>query len=205
MKKTIFFPIIAIVMVSALLLSVSFGVKGMANRNVNEARLKEMQTLLPGSKIFIEEDYTGEDDNIRSIHKAENGYVIETVVYGYAGDITMMIGVNNQGYVTGIVVTDMSDTVGLGANALTDHKFLAQFLNVNRKVAIGATDSTNAFSSATDTMDSTDSIYVDGITGATVTSKAIAKSINSAIAFVTGADVESSATSQMWDSRLNMR
>ena len=37
-------------------------------------------------------------------------------------------------------------------------------------------------------------VEVDGITGATVTSKAIARSVNSAVGFVTGADVSSSAT-----------
>ena len=35
---------------------------------------------------------------------------------------------------------------------------------------------------------------VDGVTGATVTSKAVVKAVNSAKAFVTGADVSSSAT-----------
>ena len=38
-------------------------------------------------------------------------------------------------------------------------------------------------------------VYVDAITGATVTSKAIARSVNSAVAYVTGADVASAATS----------
>ena len=40
-----------------------------------------------------------------------------------------------------------------------------------------------------------DTVDVDGITGATVTSKAIARSVNSAVAFVTGADISSGATS----------
>ena len=105
----------------------------------------------------------------------------------------MLVGVNNNGKVTGMVVTDLSETYGLGANALTDHAFLAQFLNQNGEMAI--TTGEDAFSSATQTGDSENSTYVDGITGATVTSKAIAKSINSAVAFITGADVESGATS----------
>jgi Na+-translocating ferredoxin:NAD+ oxidoreductase RnfG subunit len=36
---------------------------------------------------------------------------------------------------------------------------------------------------------------VDAITGATVTSKAVVRSVNSAVAFVTGADTDSGATS----------
>ena len=34
-----------------------------------------------------------------------------------------------------------------------------------------------------------------GITGATVTSKAVVRCVNSAVAYVTGADIESGATS----------
>ncbi|PWM07238.1 MAG: hypothetical protein DBX98_03060, partial [Clostridiales bacterium] len=37
--------------------------------------------------------------------------------------------------------------------------------------------------------------YVDGIAGATVSSKAIARCVNSAVAYVTGADTQTGATS----------
>lgn len=195
MKKTVFLPISAILVATVLLFAVSGGLAGVEKANVAKARLEKMQTLLPGSTEFTEEAYTGEDANIRSVHKAENGYVIETTVYGYASDITMLIGVNNIGRVTGMVVTDMAETFGLGGNALSDHEFLAQFLTINTSAAIETGGGADAFSSATGTTDAEDSVYVDGITGATVTSKAIAKSINSAIAYVTGADVESGATS----------
>jgi Na+-translocating ferredoxin:NAD+ oxidoreductase RnfG subunit len=69
----------------------------------------------------------------------------------------------------------MNETFGLGANALNDHEFLAQFLNTSGEAAVG----TN----------------VDAISGATVTSKAIARCVNSAVAYVTGADADSGATS----------
>ena len=72
------------------------------------------------------------------------------------------------------MVRELSETVGLGAKALKDHKFLSQFLNTSEQTEVG-TD-------------------VDAISGATVTSKAIAKSVNSAVAFVTGADIDSGAT-----------
>ena len=193
MKKGILAPVGAIVIAALVLAGANFGLKEVAQKNAEAKRLWLMQTILPESETFAEEEYTGEDANICSVHKAENGYVVETSVYGYAGEITMLVGVNNKGKVTGMVVTDMSETYGLGANALTDHVFLAQFLNQNGEMAI--TTGEDAFSSATQTGDSENSTYVDGITGATVTSKAIAKSINSAVAFITGADVESGATS----------
>ena len=86
----------------------------------------------------------------------------------------MMIGVNNDGHVTGLVVRDLSETIGLGRDALTDHEFLAQFLNTSGEATVGEN--------------------VDAITGATVTSKAITRSVNSAIAVVTGVDAATTAT-----------
>ena len=60
--------------------------------------------------------------------------------------------------------------------------------------AIG-TPGADAFSGATGEETTGEETYVDAITGATVTSKAIARCVNSAVGYVTGADVESGATS----------
>ena len=87
----------------------------------------------------------------------------------------MLIGVSKDGKVTGLVVREMSETAGLCLNALNDTDFLAQFLNTSGDAEVG----TN----------------VDAITGATVTSKAITRCVNSAVAYVTGADIDSGATS----------
>jgi len=196
MKKSILLPIITIAVCAAILLGTAVGLNGTAAENAQAAHLELMRTLLPGSESFTLEPYAGEDANIVSVHKGENGFVIETVTYGYAGDIQMFVGVSDAGKVTGLVVYRMEETFGLGANALTDHVFLAQFLNSKGSFSIG-TPGADAFSGATDTAaaEGEDSVYVDGITGATVTSKAIARSVNSAVAYVTGADAASAATS----------
>lgn len=196
MKKPILFPVLTILIAAVILLAASFGLNGIAAANAQKDHILLMQTLLPGSTEFMLEPYSGEDANIRSVHKAENGFVIETVTYGYAGNITMFIGVNNDGRVTGLVVRDLSETFGLGAEALTDHVFLAQFLNSSGtfEAVTGAPD---AFSGATGTVTETtgDTVEVDALTGATVTSKAIVRAVNSAVAYVTGADATSAATS----------
>lgn len=191
MKKII----ITILVVALVLFGTSFALQGTAARKAQEEHLWLMQTLLPGSESFTAETYSGEDANIVSVHKAENGFVVETNVYGYADYIRMMTAVNNDGKVTGLVVLEAHETVGLGNEALTDHVFLKQFLNASGTFEV-TTHGADAFSSATGTTESADgeTVEVDGITGATVTSKAIAKSVNSAVAYVTGADVASSAT-----------
>ena len=193
--RKIFAPIVAILLAAIILLGLYNGFA--LDRQVNEAHdlQEKMEAMLPGSGYFEPEQYTGEDTNIHRVWKGETGYIVETITYGYAGNITMLIGVCNEGNVTGLQVRDMQETYGLGAQALTDWEFLAQFLNTTGNVAI-ATSGADAFSSATQKTEGepAEEVYVDGLTGATVTSKAIAKSINSAVGFVTGADVVTEAT-----------
>ena len=87
----------------------------------------------------------------------------------------MLVGVTNEGKVTGLQVRRMEETLGLGGEILTDWEFLAQFLNTSGEAVVGET--------------------VDALSGATVTSKAVARCVNSAVGFVTGADASSGATS----------
>ena len=194
MKKTVLLPIVSILLAAAVLLGMSWGLQGLAAKNAQAEHIQIMQTVLPDSTTFTVEPYTGEDANIRSVHKADNGFVIETVTYGYASEITMLIGVSNAGKVTGLVVRDMAETFGLGGNALTDHVFLSQFLN-GSEFAVAGTEA-DAFSGATGSAETSENaVEVDAISGATVTTKAVIRCVNSAVAYVTGADIESSATS----------
>ena len=173
--RKILVPIITILLAAVILLGLYNGLA--EDRLVNEIHdlQEKMEAMLPGSKYFEPEEYTGEDANIHRVWKGDTGYIVETVTYGYAGNITMLIGVASEGNVTGLQVRNMQETYGLGAEALADWEFLAQFLRTEGDAEIG----TN----------------VDAITGATVTSKAVARSVNSAVGFVTGADTTSAATS----------
>lgn len=173
--RKIWIPILSLVVSALILLGLYNGLLGVRQANIETELKNKMQTLLPGSTTFTAEEYTGEDTNIVCVYKGETGYVIGTSTAGYAGPIHMLIGVSNDGYVTGLQVRDMEETFGLGAQALSDWEFLAQFLRTEGDATVG----TN----------------IDAITGATVTSKAIARSVNSAVGFVTGSDADSGATS----------
>ena len=195
MKKGIVMPILAILIAAAILLGLSFGLSGIAAKNAQAEHLELMKTLSPGSETFTLEPYDGEDANIRSVHKGEKGFVIETVTYGYAGEITMYVGVSSEGKVTGLVVRDLSETYGLGREALTNVDFLKQFLNSAGTFEV-ATSGADAFSGATAVAETEgDTVAVDALTGATVTSKAVVRCVNSAVAYVTGADAATAATS----------
>ena len=171
----ILIPIAAVLLAAALLLGAYNLTLGIRQENQQLELQQKMETILPGSSTFTAETYTGEDANIAYVYKGETGYVIGTVTAGYAGPIHMLIGVSSDGAVTGLQVRQMEETFGLGGEALTDWQFLAQFLGTQGDAAVGEN--------------------IDAISGATVTSKAITRCVNSAVAFVTGTDVDSGATS----------
>lgn len=173
--RKIWVPIVSVVLAALILLGLYNGLLGLSQQNQARELQEKMATLLPGSTNFVAEVYTGDDANITHVYKGQTGYVIATTTAGYAGPIAMLIGVSSDGYVTGLQVRSMEETFGLGAEALTDWEFLAQFLRTEGDAAVG----TN----------------IDALAGATVTSKAIARSVNSAVAFVTGTDTDSGATS----------
>ena len=172
--KSMLKPIIAIAAVALILFGAVKGLSGIAAANENKEMNEMLATLLPGDTSFTWEEYEGEDESIQAVYKGETGFVIQTSAYGYAGNIVMMVGVSNEGTVTGLVVRDLSETYGLGANALTDTAFLSQYLETAGDAEVGNN--------------------IDAITGATVTSKAVTRAVNSAVAYVTGADTTSSAT-----------
>ena len=170
MKQTIF----SIFLAAAVLLAASAGLSGIREENARQELHAMLRTLLPGSETFAGEDITGADSNIRAAYKGETGYVVHSVTSGYVDDISMLVGVSHSGLVTGLVVRDLRETPGLGAMALTDPDFLTQFLNTDGTAALGED--------------------IDALTGATVTSRAVARGVSSAVGYVTGADTVSGAT-----------
>ncbi len=195
MKKSLIITLAAILLIPALLFGTVWALDGVARAKAQAEHVWLMETLLPGGKNFEKVAYDGEDALIRSVHKCDVGYIIETVTHGYADEIVMVIGLDNAGTVMGLVVLDAHETPGLGGNILTDHTFLSQFLNKNGSFTIGTVNAdADAFASASGSTSTGNEISVDGIAGATVSSKAVARCVSSAVAYVTGADVDSSAT-----------
>ena len=172
--KQLILPVAALLIAALVLFLGTTVLSPIAQENKEQELQSILSSLLPGAESFVQEEYTGEDEAISAVYKADNGYVIETVTAGYAGDITMLVGVNLDGTIASLMVRDMQETYGLGMEALSDVSFLSQFLWNGTTFTVGEN--------------------VDALTGATVTSKAVAKAVTSASAFVTGADIGSSAT-----------
>lgn len=102
------------------------------------------------------------------------GYAISSASKGYGGDVKVMTGINAEdGTVIAINVYDNSgETPGLGVNT-SGEKFTSQFsgLSSSEKVTVDKDAGKNP-----------DSIPVDSVTGATISSRAVTDAVNQAFA-----------------------
>lgn len=100
------------------------------------------------------------------------GYVMSiTAKEGYGGDIVFTIGVTQEGTMTGLSVLSHSETAGLGANCTTE-EFQGQFVGLQGPEIAYSKEGASA-----------DNEF-DAISGATITSKALAKAINAGLGFL---------------------
>lgn len=182
MKKAYLQSLLALALAAALLFGANLLSAHPRARRAQRAHVALMQSLLPGSETLLHAAYTGDDPAVRSVHSAENGCIVETVVQGYAGEIRMMTAVNALGRVAGLTVLDLQETHGLGRRVLRDRAFLSQFLNTDGNATIAAPADGVASATANDGASAAPSASIDALTGATVTSKAVAKSVHCAVA-----------------------
>ncbi len=103
---------------------------------------------------------------------AQLGYVVETTTSeGYGGEITLYMGVTNDGTLNGVSILTISETPGLGMRA--EEVLVPQFENVPATIF--------TYTKSGSTSDS----EIDAISGATVTTKAVVNAINGGIRVVT--------------------
>ena len=127
-----------------------------------------VSAVLPGGGDSVEFPAM---DLVSKVYQGENGYAVEVTPSGFDNTITMMVGVDNAGAVTGISIIDHSETAGLGAVAAATtaagEAFRAQFKGLTGSVSV-----------------SKDGGQVDAITSATITSRAVCAGVNAALAVV---------------------
>ena len=87
---------------------------------------------------------------------------------GYGGNIKFSMGVDSEGNIQGISITEIAETPGLGMRAQSDPAFLAQFIEMGD----------DNFTLGTE---------VQGLTSATITSRCVTKGINAGLAYGKGA------------------
>lgn len=95
------------------------------------------------------------------------GYVFLAKPSGYAGEISIMIGINGKGYVSGVEIGDNRETPGLGSKA-KDQEFKGQFYDNKYEIV-------NVVKRKAEKADE-----IQAISGATITSKAVALGVEQA-------------------------
>ena len=111
--------------------------------------------------------------NVTALHKAlsggeQVGYVVEVTASGFGGMLSMVVGVDMDGAVTGVSVTDNSETANIGTKVVNDQSVLDRFIGMSHEGGeITVNSGSNRF---------------DGVSGATVSSKGVTAGVNTALA-----------------------
>ena len=166
--KKMLIPAAAVALAALILFAASAAFAGTSEAKAAEELDTILEYVIPGGGEYEFEEYSGSNSSITGIYRGEQGVAVELVVGGFADDIHMLVGVQNDGTVTSVSVLEAHETYGLGQKAKDDWYFLASMLNSQGDLAI--TD-------------------VDAITGATITSSAVMGAVNAASSYV----LESSA------------
>lgn len=167
-----------ITFVCALLLGVVNGVtKDKIEQNGIETRNAAMSEIIPDAEftdVEVPADFaTPADKNqpvVSGVYQAtldgaEAGYCVEVNPKGFSGALKMIVGINADGTVAGIKVTEASETPGLGAKAQSDKNWIAQFAGQPADGSLAV---------------SKDGGTINAITGATITSRAVTLGVNTA-------------------------
>lgn len=155
-----------IALVATLLLSVVNGLTAGKIAEANAAaEAAARQTVFPEAKKFEDKKdyYIAEDGEGKPL-----GYVFMKSSKGYGGDVSVTVGIDNEGSVTGIVPGDLSqETPGLGQTA-DKPEFLKQFVGKNSTITVVKSQPGDN--------------EIQALTSATITSKAVTNAVNEALA-----------------------
>ncbi|MBU4386057.1 MAG: RnfABCDGE type electron transport complex subunit G [Actinobacteria bacterium] len=158
-------------LVAAVCLGLTYSVT--RDRIAEQEELREAKACMeamPGVKEAgeLEEDRELEKKarehipDVEKIFTCDSGVIIILKVKGYGGPIRMAVGIGEDGAVKGISIISQNETPGLGAN-VEKEEFLGQFIGKTPADQLKVGES------------------VQGITGATITSKAATKEVREAL------------------------
>ncbi|MGL4774591.1 MAG: RnfABCDGE type electron transport complex subunit G [Clostridium sp.] len=155
---------------------------GFANDLTKEAII-ENSKLNKDDLAYIMPEATAVQDSsleinevVTEIYEAVNGsnqigYVFKVTTKGFHGPVDVVVAISNEDKVTGIKILTHSETPGLGAR-IEEEGFLSKFKNLETKE-----DLTIVKTSPTKESE------VEGISGASVSSKAVGTAVNDAVRY----------------------
>ena len=174
MKKSILVPTIALFVICLVATTLLAFANSVTAPIIEELAVKtEMESRK--KVLTLAEEFTDESSNGVSYALGvdkdgkEIGMVFTTTAKSYGGEILVMTGVDMEGKVTGVELLSINDTAGLGMNA-TKPEFKDQFLGLVNGVKVMKNSSNH------------DNNEITALTGATITSQAVADAVNAALA-----------------------
>ena len=102
---------------------------------------------------------------------ADNGYVMKISASGSQGTISMMVGIDMDGAVTGVSIVTNSETSGIGSQVMSNEPLTNGTRVLDQFIGKSAADGVLSVGS-----------NVDAITGATVSTKGVTTGVNAALA-----------------------
>lgn len=174
------FILFIITAVSALLLAYANDITApIIEQNAKIKTENSMKLLIPEADEFEEKGkvYLAKSDSELI------GVCVISEALGYGGTVQVMVGVNKDGKVAGIDILSHSETPGLGANA-DKPEFTGQFTGKTGNITVSKTGG--------------EENEIQAISGATITSNAVTKAVNEALAIAgeaLGTSTEVDATS----------
>ena len=174
--KEVLVPTISLFVICAVVTTLLAVTNSITKPKIDQLQIetanKTKAAVLSVAESFSEEKTVTLDDVTYTYYEGYDveknivGYVFTTSSKGYGGDIVTMVGVKADGTVSGMDFLSISETAGLGMNADTD-EFKNQF--EGKFGEIGLNKNTPAENE------------IQALTGATITSKAVTKAVNTAL------------------------
>lgn len=158
--------------ITAVVAALLAGANLLTKERIANAEAEKLQQaiakVLPNGENARKIDFVAADSTgVKTIYQNENGYAVQVETAGFGGTVTMMVGVSTDAKVLGVEIVSHSETPGLGARAESDSSFRGSFVGLEGVIEV-----------------SKDGGEADTLTGATITSRAIATGVNDALAAI---------------------
>lgn len=129
LRPTLVLGLITLVVSAVLVLTYNLTGVGVAGPAISDEMLAMAVDVLPGGEGF-DDAGVGSSATVPAVIGTSNdaGYVINAIGKGYGGDMSVLVGLDNDGKITGVKVYEMSETPGIGTKVTEDADFLATFI-----------------------------------------------------------------------------
>ena len=166
---------LTLLLITAFVAAALAGVNAITKDKIAAIQLEKanqaMNEVLPGYEGFEACPFTG-SASVKNVYLPQGGdgsaFVVEVAPVGFGGEILMMVGVDG-GKVTGVSIVSQTETAGLGAivadKTEKGEAFRGQFAGQEGTVQVDK-----------------DGGQIQAITGATITSRAVAQGVTDALA-----------------------